>query len=327
MRRRSFSLLALALLVPALGAFRPAAAQASGLAFVINSNDATVSLIDVETQRELRRVPMLREPHHMALTPDHKSLLIGDTTGNALFFLDPHTGALQRRLAISDPYQLVFSPDGKRLTVAGLARNQIDIYDAATYQLLHRIPARSMPSHINYSPDSRRVFVSLQGTDRLIAIDVASGQVLWDTRVGRTPAGVLWHDGKLLVGIMGDAHIAVVDPANGQVERVIPTGEGMHTMFITPDGSRLYATNRVGGTISVLDPKTLTVLRTLNVPGGADDIDFAPDGKLWAALRWRQAVAVIDPETGDYHTIRVGRSPHGIWLNTHDRLPQVTASR
>ncbi|HTR16479.1 MAG TPA: PQQ-binding-like beta-propeller repeat protein [Acetobacteraceae bacterium] len=327
MRRNSSPLLALALLVPALGAMLPAAAHARGLAFVVNSNDATVSLIDVETQRELRRVPMLREPHHMALTPDHKSLLIGDTTGNALFFLDPHTGAVQRRLAVSDPYQLVFSPDGTRLTVAGLARNQIDIYDAATYRLLHRIPARSMPSHINYSPDSRRVFVSLQGTDSLIAIDVASGQVLWETRVGTTPAGVLWHDGKLLVGIMGEAHIAVVDPADGHVERVIPTGEGMHTMFVPPDHSAIYATNRVGGTITVLDPRTLEVVRTLRVPGGADDIDFAPDGKLWTGLRWRQAVAVIDPRTGDYQIIRVGRSPHGIWLNTHDTLPETTASR
>ena len=37
---------------------------------------------------------MLREPHHMALTPDHRSMVIGDTAGNTLFFLDPHTGAI-----------------------------------------------------------------------------------------------------------------------------------------------------------------------------------------------------------------------------------------
>ena len=85
-------------------------ARAASIAFVINSNDASLSLIDVESRQEIRRVPLLREPHHMALTPDHKSLVVGDTTGNTLFFLDPRTGEMQRQATISDPYQLQYSP-------------------------------------------------------------------------------------------------------------------------------------------------------------------------------------------------------------------------
>ena len=201
-------------------------AAAAELAFVINSNDASVSLLDVATHQEIRRIPLLREPHHMALSPDHRSMVIGDTAGNALFFLDPRTGAIQRKITVSDPYQLVFSPNGRLLTIAGLARDQIDIYDADSFKLLHRIAARSMPSHLNYSPDSSVVFVSLQGTDRVIAIETATGRIIWNAKVGRTPAGVLWNRGKLLVGIMGEAHFAVVDPLTGHVERTIPTGRG-----------------------------------------------------------------------------------------------------
>ena len=230
-------------------------AQAAELAFVINSNDASVSLIDVASHRELHRVALLREPHHMALTPDRRSLVIGDTAGNTLFFLDPRSGAIQRQVTVSDPYQLQYSPDGRYLTVAGLARAQIDIYDAASLKLLHRIPARSLPSHMNYAPDSSEVFVSLQGSDRLMAIETATGRVIWDSRVGRTPAGVLWNRGRLLVGLMGEAHFAVVDPVDGHVERLIPTGRGAHTMFMTHDQKLIYATNRVDGTLSVLDPR------------------------------------------------------------------------
>ena len=129
------------------------------------------------------------------------------------FFSIPVTGDIQRKITVSDPYQLQYSPNGNLLTTAGLARNQIDIYDAHSYKLLHRVPARSMPSHIAYTPDSSVVFVSLQGTNALIAIRTADGAVLWNTKVGRTPAGVFYTRGKILVGIMGDAHIAVVDPA------------------------------------------------------------------------------------------------------------------
>jgi YVTN family beta-propeller protein len=119
----------------------------------------------------------------------------------------------------------------------------------------------------------------------------------------------------------------VVDPADGHVERVIPTGRGAHVLFVPPDRKVIYVTNRVDGTISVLDPKSLNVLRILKIPGGPDDIDFAPDGKLWATLRWRQEVAVIDPQTGTAQTIRVSRSPHGIWLNTHDSLPTTLSAK
>jgi YVTN family beta-propeller protein len=286
-------------------------------AFVVNSNDATIDMIDLATRRITKTIPLLREPHHLVLSPDHKSLVVGDTTGNALFLLDPVTGDVQRKVTVSDPYQLQYSPNGKLLTTAGLARNQIDIYDATSFALLHRIPARSMPSHIAYTPDSRVVFVSLQGTNALIAIRTADGAVLWTSKVGRTPAGVFWNRGRILVGDMGEAHIAVVDPASGRVERTIATGRGAHTMFASPDGTLIYATNRVDGSISVIDPVTLQVKRTISVPGGPDDLDFAPDGKIWAALRFAQSVAVIDPATGAIERIAVGRSPHGIWMNTH----------
>ena len=299
-----------ALLLPHLAMARP-------LAFVINSAEASVSLIDLGTHEEIKRIPVLREPHHMALTTDGASLMVGDTAGNAVFFLDPQTGEVQRRATISDPYQLQFSPDGKWLTVAGLARNQIDIYDAGTLTLAHRIPASSMPSHINYAPDSSVAYVSLQGTDALMAIDVRSGTVLWKTLVGKTPAGVLWLDGKILVGIMGADYVAVVNPATGAVERKVETAKGAHNLFVSPDGRTLYVCNRVDGSISTLDPKTLAVRGRIAMPGGPDDMDFAPDGKIWVTRRWAHTVALLDPASGQFTTIETGRSPHGIWLNSH----------
>lgn len=318
MRNLLLAVSALALAIPA---------SARPLAFVVNSGEATLSLIDPDTRTEIKRVPMLREPHHMALTPDGASLLVGDTAGNALLFMDPQTGEVQRRLTISDPYQMQYSPDAKWLVVAGLARNQVDIYDARTLQLAHRVPASSMPSHINFSPDSSVAYVSLQGADSLMAIDVGSGAVRWDTKVGHTPAGVLWLDGRILVGIMGADYVAVVNPANGAVERQVQTGRGAHNLFVSPDGRTLYVCNRVDGSISLLDPKTLAVRGRWVVPGGPDDLDFARDGKVWVTRRWQHSVAIIDPATGQFTTIETGRSPHGIWLNTHPATPTQVSSR
>jgi len=322
MRGRRFSLAAAALaLAGGLGQARFASAEP--LAFVLDSGEAAVSLVDVRTGREVKRLPVLREPHHMALSPDHRELLVGDSAGNEIFFLDPVSGALRRRLPITDPYQLQFSPDGRLLVVTGLARNQVDIYAAGSYRLLHRVPVSAMPSHINFSPDSRITYITLQQTNRLAAIDTAEGKVIWETSTGDTPAGVLWLEGRLLVGVMGGDGIAVFDPATGRRLARIPTGRGAHNLFLTPDGKTVIVTNRIDGTLTFLDAATLAVRREIRLPGGPDDLDFAPDGRTWVTRRFAHSVAVLDPGRGTYQVIPVGRSPHGIWLNTHDALPEA----
>ena len=316
MRRAVFVLLAM------LASFAvPVGANASGVAFVVDSGAAAISVVDMATLQEVRRIPVLREPHHLVLSPDGKSLLVGDTGGNEMLFLDPATGAIQKRMPVADPYHLAFSPDGKFLTVAGLARNQIDVYDAGSMKLLKRFPAKSTPSHIAYAPDSGTAFVSLQDTDRLIAIDLRKMEVKWNEPVGKTPAGVLWHNGKVLVADMGTDYVAQVDPADGRVVARITTGKGAHNLFLSPDRKILWVNNRAGGTTASLDATTLKIIRTYTIPGGPDDIDFAPDGKLWITRRWAEKVAVLDPATGAYQTVAVGRSPHGIWLNPHASAP------
>jgi DNA-binding beta-propeller fold protein YncE len=316
---------ALALLPLLLSAAFSPSTLAAGLAFVINSGGASISVIDMATQKELRRIPALREPHHWALTPDGKSLLIGDTVGNELLFLDPATGAVQRRMPCADPYQLWFSPDGRFLVVNGLARNQIDVYDGTSLKLLKRFPIAAMPSHLAYAPDSGTVYVSLQETDRLVAIDLNKLAILWNQPVGKTPAGVLWLDGRVLVADMGNDYVAVVDPADGRVLRHVVTGKGAHNLFLSPDGKTLWVNNRAGGTTESLDAATLTPIRTYRIPGGPDDMAFAPDGRIWITRRWAEKVAVLDPATGDYQTIEVGRSPHGIFLNDAARAATKVA--
>ena len=291
-----------------------APASAAGIAIVMNSGDASLSLLDMAQGTEIRRVPVLREPHHVALAPGGRELLVGDTGGNEMLFLDPVTGEIKRRIPMADPYQIGFSPDGKWFTVTGLARNQVDVYDAATMQLAHRFPIGSMPSHLAYSPDSSVVYVTLQGTDRVAAFDLKHMALLWNAEVGKTPAGIIWHNGKLLVADMGADYFAVVDPTDGQVERKVRTGRGAHQIFLSPDGKTLWVNNRVDGTTVAVDAVTLQPGRTYKVGGGPDCIDFAPDGKLWITQRFAKSVAVLDPVTGVQTNYPVGRSPHGIFL-------------
>ncbi|MDE2197584.1 MAG: PQQ-binding-like beta-propeller repeat protein [Rhodospirillales bacterium] len=290
-------------------------ARAAGGVLVMNSRSASLSVIDMSSEKEVRRIPVLREPHHVMLTPDGRDLLVGDTVGNQILDLDPSTFVVRRRMTISDPYQLGFSPDARYLVVNGLARAQVDIYDGHDYHLVKRFDIASMPSHMAFTPDSATVFISLQGTDSLVAIDLRSMKIRWKAHIGSAPAGVLWHDGSVLVALMGGNDVVVVDPANGRVTRRIVTGRGAHQLFPSPDGKLIYVNNRVDSTAVALDARTLKEVRSYKLPGGPDDLVFAPDGHIWFTMRFAHRVAVLNPATGDVRTIEVGRSPHGIFLN------------
>jgi len=286
-------------------------------AIILNSDDDSLSVIDGDTYKETSRVHIGRAPHHLMLTPDQRYLIIAMSEGNELVFIDRTTGAIAKRVEISDPYQIGFSPDGKWFVSNSLRLDRIDIFDAATFELKHRLPAPTMPSHIAFAPDSKSVFVSLQGTDKVIAIDLDSGNVDWTVPVGRQPAG-MWTDkaGNILVGVMGSDYVAELDPKTGATLRRIVTGRGAHNFQASPDGKSLYVTNRVAGTVSVLDADTLAITGLLQAPGGPDDMSFSPNGgELWVTGRWRASVDVIEAGSGALKaTIPVGRSPHGIIL-------------
>ena len=297
-----------------------ALAASPDLVFVLNSGEANIQILDGRSREEIRRIPVLREVHHLTLTPDRSQILVGDSGGNEMLFLDAATGSVLRRERISNPYHLAFTPDGKRLVVTSLRRDQVDIYgwDGQALSLQGRLRVGDMPSHLAYSPDSRFAYVTLQGERSIAAVDLERREVAWTQEVGRDPAGIHWHDGKLLVGAMGQDFISVVDPGTHAVERRITVGRGAHQIFPSPDNSVIYVTSRVDSRITALDPKDLSVKRVYDTPGGPDDITFDPQGRLWATLRWVAKVGVLDPATGEMQTVRAGRSPHGILYRAAD---------
>lgn len=311
----------------------PAAASASGappLAIVMNSGEASVSVIDMTNHKVVDTLPTLREPSHWALSPDRSKLYIADASGNALFIVDPATGRALGHRVMADPYQIGYTPDQRYFVVNALRLDFVDVYDGANFALVKRFKVGGMPSHLDFSPDSRWSFNSMQESGTLVSLDLTSMTPRWKARVGSTPAGVLWHEDRVFCCVMGTDEVVAVDPVSGKVLNRYPTGgAGPHNIFLTPDRQTLYVSNRVGGSLAAMDPKTLALRRVYPFhAAGPDDIAVAPDGKLWIALRFHEKVAVLDPASGDYETIDVGRSPHGIFLNTQLHEPGIiTAER
>ena len=305
-------------------------APAARLIFMLNSLDATVSVIDPVLFSERKRIPTGKEPHHLYLTPDEKSLLVANALGNSLTFIDPVTAEVQRVVPdIVDPYHLRFSPDMKWFVTAANRLDHVDLYrwqpqvTARPLELVKRIPAPKTPSHLAIDSKSTVVYASLQDSDQLMAIDLATQTPRWTVGVGKLPADIYLSpdDRHLFVGLTGDRVVEVYDvslPKPTLIKR-IPTGEGAHAFRSRGDGRHLFVSNRVANTISMIDIQNLTVVAELPGPGGPDCMDLLADGKtLLVSSRWARKLSFVDVDSRKVvRQIPVGRSPHGVWTLDH----------
>jgi YVTN family beta-propeller protein len=297
--------------------------------FVLNSQDATVSVIDAATWKELQRIPTGKEPHHLYLTPDDKSVIVANAASNSLTFIDPSTAQIQRTVRdIPDPYHLRFSPDMKWFVTASNRLHRIDVYRwqpsaAEPFALAKRIEAPKTPSHLYIDSKSTVAYCTLQDSDEMVAVDLQTHAVRWKQKIGRMPADCFLtrDDRHLLVALTGDKVVEIYDVSGAAPKLVkrLETAAGAHSFRSRGDGRHVFLSNRVANNISMIDLQNFTVAATYPGPSGPDDMEVTADGKtLLLASRWAGQLTVIDIDSRQIvRQIKVGRSPHGVWTLNH----------
>ena len=303
-----------------------AQAQTTAPIFILNSLDATISVIDPVSWKETKRIPTGKEPHHLYMTPDQKSLIVANALSDSLMFVDPRTAEVQRTVrGIVDPYQLRFSPDMKWFVTAANRLNHVDIYrwDGHELALAKRVPTGKTPSHLWINTTSTTVYSTMQDSDELVAIDMATQSIKWRIKTGAMPADVFGtpDDKFLLVGLTGADGVEVYDVTGAAPKMVqtIKTAKGAHSFRAAGDKRHVFVSNRVANTISKIDYQSMTVVDSLPGPSGPDDMDISADGRtLFLASRWAGKLTVIDTTTRQVlRQIKVGKSPHGVWTLDH----------
>ncbi|WP_297913745.1 beta-propeller fold lactonase family protein [Thiomonas sp.] len=337
MRRQFLRQAASLALTPLFGRAALAAGDDPNRVVVLDSADASITLVDQSTRRVLQTFAAGKEPHHLMVTPDNKLLIVADAISGNLLFLDPVSGQPEGWLAgIEDPYQIGFSPNRSWFVANCLRLNRVDLYrygGGRALQLVKRMPLEAIPSHMAFTADSQIVFVSLQQTGEVAAIHLPTQSLLWTMKVGDTPAGV-WltpQDRVLLVGLTGSNAVVAVDWRRRQVVARIVTGEAAHNFRSCADGRHVFVSNRISDTISILDMQALRKVGDITgLRPGPDDMELSADRRwLWTTFRFDRTVGVIDLQSLKLaDVIGVGKSPHGIYFRDrapfYDNLPPLS---
>lgn len=290
--------------------------------YVPNGQSDTVDVIDPMTYKIIESFPVGREPQHVVVSYDLKTLWVLNNQGDSLTKIDPATGKKGETVAVEDPYNLYYTPDGQYAVVVAERLKRLDFRDPQTMQLQYSLPVPcSGVNHLDYTANGRYLIASCEFSNELIKVDVAARKVLGKIRLPRRPGQPqdvrLSPDGKVFYVADMRAHgVYLVDGERFAVLDFLPTGRGAHGLNVSRDSKSLYVSNRGEGSISVVDFSTRKVVTKWRFPrGGSPDMGaLAADGSvLWLGGRYHDEVYAVHTTNGRLLArIKVGKGPHGV---------------
>jgi YVTN family beta-propeller protein len=290
--------------------------------YVPNSNSDTVTEINPKTYKVVRTFVTGRNPQHVVPSWDLKTLWVTNDLENTLTPINPKNGLPGRSVPVTDPYNMYFTPDGRYAIVVAEARRELDFRDPHTMKLIHalHVPCAGV-DHIDFSADGSYFIATCEFSDSLVKVDTATQRVVGTVTLplsGGMPQDIkLAPNGRIFyVADMMANGVYELDGNAMSVIGFIATGNGAHGLYVSRNDQYLYVSNRMEGSISVIDLATHAVAKKWWLSGGGspDMGNVSADGKvLWLSGRYNAEVYAIDTANGKLLArIPVGSGPHGL---------------
>ncbi len=239
-------------------------ALAAGVLLVGNKADASVSALDIDSGKELLRLAVGKGPHEVVVAPNEQLAVVGN------------------------------------YGVQGTANNSLSVIDWSSRAVVRTIDLGkdSRPHGIRFLPDSQRVVVTTEDSERLLIVDLAQGKVLDRIDVGGgKPHMVALSPGadRAYVTHVDAGTLSVVDLLHKKKIADIATGNGSEGVAVNPSGSEVWVSNREGNEVVIVDAKRLEVTDRIRTGLFPIRVAMTPDGKYALVTCAKSAeLAVID---------------------------------
>lgn len=258
-------------------------------AYVVNSGDNTVSVLDAHSGLVLRTVTLGAAP----VRRDYSYIAAADSRTSRVFVV------IQRHPP---------------------AAGSVAVLDAASGRIIRTTVVGMFPAAVAVDEQTSRAFVTNLDSSTVSVLDSRTGVSLRTARVGNGPGGVSVDErtGRVFVA-NSDGSISMLDARTGAPLRSIGVGrrlQGFTTILAGPAG-RVFVFYQ-SGRVTILDAATGRIVRTIGLgvfPGGA--AADARSSHLFVAMTGPNgggySVNMLDARTGALlRTASVGRGPLGV---------------
>lgn len=247
---------------------------------VVNEEEGTgaVSFVDMETDKEIKRVGGLFKPHFVRFSPDGEFGYVANINAHHLTRINLDKLEIEDHIALDGfdgpPNETLAPGEG------GFGDAQID--------------------------SSGVLFAAHSATGRVLVFDTVKHEKIKDLKVGNRPwmayAEHPFHNipRRHLVTNFGDKSVSVIDAIEApSVMGSLPGDEeayGVNYSSRTPN--KAFVMNRIRKDIAVMDTETLHVKQRIPVGGNTETAATTADGKyIIAAVSSANRVVVIDAES------------------------------
>ena len=163
--------------------------------YVLATNWCTYDLTvaDVETGQEVRRIPIGRYPRGIAISPDGRTVYIAVMGGTEIATVDLQTWAVGSIGGVgASPRHVVLSPDGRYLFVTLNGEGNVAKVDVQTGQVVAKVSTGRQPRTMAISEDGTALYVVNYGSDTMSKLSAADLSELQAVPTGSKPIGVTY---------------------------------------------------------------------------------------------------------------------------------------
>lgn len=309
--------------------------------------------LDVVFPQPLNNATISTTPYSvaMAFSPDGRKAYVATRVSRGVSLINTANNAvLNFAPTDASAHSIVAGLSGRWVYVA-TGSSGISVLDAATAEKKDAIPIvvngaavnagggpTLNPQGLAISPDGRHLFVSdNQGGGPVVVIDIASKEAVaaFSHDLDWMPLGIAVHpDGQRAYFAFTDTvtssgvvrvfdTVTMTPTATSILVGARPTG-----LAVTPDGAKIYVSNYLGNSVSVIDASTNLVTTTVAVGLGPAGLAISPDNsRVYVVNKMSNIVSVINVALDTVvETVAVDSGPEGIAISPDGRRAYVTNS-
>lgn len=220
--------------------------------FVVNTQDASVSRVDLAAMKEVGRFPVGSRPYGIAVTKDGKTVAVGVEDEEKVKFFDASGFKLRGEARIGPMYNdhIVLTQDGKHVLVANFHSDDVVGVDVTTMKEAFRIEGASAPHVVKYGPLKNQAYVTCKKVTGIAIIDPARRALVKFHQLNVNPRSLTFSEdeSRLYFASFWVDGFFEMDPAAGKVTRLIalpPAAENAAPQEVTYHGVEAVGGNVV----------------------------------------------------------------------------------
>ena len=281
-----------------------------GRLLVLLRNASALAFVDPASGKVLGRVPVGRDPHEVAVTPDGTTAFVA-SPGVGISMIDVAAMKEIRKIdtgTASAPHDVLYA--GGKLYFTAEGYKSIGRYDPVANKVEWMLGIGQDGTHLLVlGKDQQTMWVPNRGSNSISVIDgVAGGPPRYKVTAiplpGLTPEGLdLSPDGReLWTATRGDGAVSIIDTASRRVKQSFGLRlTDANRLKFTPDGSKVLILDGGTGTLTILDAamrKEIKKLKVADRDTGDGGVFVMPDGsRAYLGLRDDHSVVEIDLKT------------------------------